>query len=152
MASLTNVLFCAFLTSGATSADDAEMQRDASSEIPAQGSCVASEPTNQLQRDADRQYVEVWIDLDVPPLSSQPGQDRDARAALRARIQNQQNEVIGQLASIGAEELARVTEVRNAIAVRMPSSELERARALPGVVKVRPVKHRKRTPQCSSRN
>jgi hypothetical protein len=89
---------------------------------------------------------EVWIDLSVPPLSTQSEHNREARAALRARIEKQQDEVMSQLAALGAKENARVTEVRNSIAVRIPSSALAEARALPGVVKVRPVKHRQRMP------
>jgi hypothetical protein len=119
--------------------------------IWAQGSCAA-EPTNQLHGDSSQQNVEVWIDLSVPALSSDAAQDRDARAALRARIEDQQDEVLEQLVALGAEELARVAEVRNAVAVRMPASQLAQARALPGVVKVRPVKHRKRMTQGSYRN
>jgi hypothetical protein len=121
--------------------------------IWAQSSCAA-EPTDprQVQAESTEQNVEVWIDLSVPALSSQAAQDHDARAALRARIEDQQDEVIAQLVALGAEELSRVAEVRNAVAVRMPAAQLAQARALPGVVKVRPVKHRKRMTQGSSRN
>jgi hypothetical protein len=95
---------------------------------------------------------EVWIDLSVPPLSTQPEENLEARAALRARIEKQQDEVMSKLAALGAKESARVTEVRNAVAVRIPSSALAEARALPGVVKVRPVKHRQRMPGGNSSN
>jgi hypothetical protein len=99
---------------------------------------------------ADEQ--EVWIDLSVPPLSTQPEQNLDARAALRDRIEKQQNEVMSQLTALGAKETARVHEVRNAIAVRIPASAIPRARTLPGVVKVRAVKHRQRMPGGNSSN
>jgi hypothetical protein len=82
----------------------------------------------------------------VPPLSTQPAQNREARAALRARIEKQQDDVMSQLAALGAKESARVVEVRNAIAVRIPASAIADARALPGVIKVRAVKHRQRMP------
>jgi hypothetical protein len=95
---------------------------------------------------------EVWVDLSVPPLSTQPEQNREARGALRARIEKQQNDVMSQLAALGAKETARVIEVRNAIAVRIPSSAIADARALPGVVKVRAVKHRQQMPGGNSSN
>ncbi|MGH8179184.1 MAG: hypothetical protein ACREV5_23230 [Steroidobacter sp.] len=79
-------------------------------------------------------------------MSTLSGANLEARDALRTRITKQQDEVMSHLAPLGAEELARVVQVRNAIAVRIPSSQLTQARAIPGVVKVRVVKHRKRMP------
>jgi hypothetical protein len=86
----------------------------------------------------------------VPSLSTQSAQNREARAALRARIERQQDEVMSQLTALGATESARVIEVRNSIAVRIPSSALTQARTLPGVIKVRAVKHRQRMSACNS--
>lgn len=88
--------------------------------------------------------LEVWIDLSLPPLGEAKQEDPEARAALRARIAAQQDRVMAQLTSLGAKEIARVAIVRNAIAVRMPAAALAQARAIPGVVNVRAVKHRHR--------
>lgn len=90
--------------------------------------------------------VEVWVDLSVPALSSLPRANREQRSVLRARIERQQNEVMRQLAALGAREEARVLEVRNALAVRIPASALQEARALAGVLRVREVTHIKREP------
>lgn len=126
MSPFTNLLYCVLLTSGTESASE-----------PASTARFATQA---------EEVVEVWVDLSVPPLSTQPAENREARAALRARIEKQQGEVMSQLEALGAKERARVIEVRNAIAVRIPSSTIAQARTLPGVVKVRAVKHRQRTP------
>jgi hypothetical protein len=142
MARFTNLLCCVLLTSSAELAS----QGAASSESPPQGSCSST------ARSAARaeEELEVWIDLRVPSLSTQSPQNRDARAALRARIEKQQDEVMSQLAALGAKETARVIQVRNSIAVRIRASALTQARALPGVIKVRAVKHRQRMSACNS--
>ena len=92
--------------------------------------------------------VEVWIDLSLPALSTLPRDEHKARDRLRANIniEAQQDEVIAQLASLGAKEQARILHVRNSLAVRMPVSALAQARAIPGVVNVREVKHATRKP------
>lgn len=142
MARFTNLLCYVLLTSSAELASHAA----ASSESPPQGSCAStSRPATRAQEE-----LEVWVDLSVPPLSTQSAQNREARAALRARIERQQDEVMSQLTALGATESARVIEVRNSIAVRIPSSALTRARTLPGVIKVRAVKHRQRMSACNS--
>jgi hypothetical protein len=136
MARFTNLLCCVLITSSAELASHAA----ASSETPSQSSCAS---TSRLAARVEEE-LEVWIDLSVPSLSTQSAQNREARAALRARIEKQQDEVMSQLAALGATETARVMEVRNSIAVRIPPSALTQARALPGVIKVRAVKHRQR--------
>ncbi|HEU0202145.1 MAG TPA: hypothetical protein VFR86_17145 [Burkholderiaceae bacterium] len=88
--------------------------------------------------------VEVWVDLSEPPLATLPRDARQARADLTMRIGAQQNEVMVQLAALGAVELARVQHVRNALAVRLPVGALPQARAIPGVVNVRTVRHFRR--------
>jgi hypothetical protein len=85
--------------------------------------------------------VEVWIDLSLPALSTAPRDEHEARDRLRANIEAQQDEVMAQLAALGAKEQARILHVRNSLAVRMPASALAQARAIPGVVNVREVKH-----------
>jgi hypothetical protein len=142
MARFTNLLCCVLLTSSAELASHA----GASSESPPQGSCSSTaRPATRAEEE-----LEVWIDLSVPSLSTQSAQNRDARAALRARIEKQQDEVMSQLTALGATESARVIEVRNSIAVRIRASALTQARALPGVIKVRAVKHRQRMSACNS--
>jgi hypothetical protein len=152
MPPLANVVFFAVLSSAAASTGEPTPQRAPEPETSVQRSCAAADSTNALHDTVGQDVVEVWIDLSVPPLSSQPAQARDARAALLARIETQQDETMAKLVALGAQEVARVKDVRNAVAVRMPSAQLAQARTLPGVVKVRPVKHRKRMTQCSSRN
>ena len=141
MARFTNLLCCVLLTSSAELASHA----GASSESPP-GSCSSTaRPATRAEEE-----LEVWIDLSVPSLSTQSAQNRDARAALRARIEKQQDEVMSQLTALGATESARVIEVRNSIAVRIRASALTQARALPGVIKVRAVKHRQLMSACNS--
>jgi hypothetical protein len=142
MPRFTNLLCCVLLTSSAELASHAS----ASSESQPQGSC-ASTPRPATRAEEE---LEVWVDLSVPSLSTQSAQNREARAALRARIEKQQDEVMSQLTALGATESARVVEVRNSIAVRIPSSALTQARTLPGVIKVRAVKHRQRMSACNS--
>lgn len=89
--------------------------------------------------------VEVWIDLTLPPTASLPRADRDGRAALHRRIVAQQDEVMAQLARLGAVERARVQHARNALAVRIPATALDRARAIPGVRGVQLVRHLQRS-------
>lgn len=91
--------------------------------------------------------VEIWVDLTLPPTATLPRADRDGRAALHRRIVAQQDDVMTQLARLGAEELGRVQHVRNALVVRMPATGLDRARAIPGVRGVRVVRHLQRSMQ-----
>lgn len=86
--------------------------------------------------------VEVWVDLTLPPTASVP---RAERAAAHRRVVEQQNETMARLAQLGAVELARVQHARNAIAVRIPSATLDRARAIDGVKAVRVVRHLQRS-------
>ena len=87
--------------------------------------------------------VEVWLDLDLPPLATLPRDDVKARTALQQRITRQQDAVMAQLAALGATELARVQQVRNAVAVHLPGAALAEARRLPGVLRVRVVRDRR---------
>jgi hypothetical protein len=89
--------------------------------------------------------VEVWIDLTLPPTASLPRADHDGRAALHRCIVAQQDEVMAQLAQLGAVETARVQHARNALAVRIPATALDQARAIPGVRAVRVVRHLQRS-------
>lgn len=91
------------------------------------------------------QTVEVWVVLSEPALASLP---RDAgaseRAELQRRIKRQQDDIMTQLAALGAVESARVQRVRNAIAVKLPPDAIERAKELQGVISVHAISHRNR--------
>jgi hypothetical protein len=91
------------------------------------------------------QTVEVWVVLSEPALASLP---RDApaneRAELQRRIKRQQDDIMAQLAALGAVESARVQRVRNAIAVRLPPAAIESAKKIQGVISVHAISHRNR--------
>ncbi len=107
---------------------------------------ASAEPTPDPAR-----WVTVWVDLDLPELASLPREQRAERAALRANILAQQDAVMARLRELGATEEARVQQVRNALAVRLPGAAIETARRIPGVRGVRTVRHIRREPP-SSRN
>jgi hypothetical protein len=88
----------------------------------------------------------VWVDLDLPELASLPREQSGAHEALRVKIQTQQDEVMAKLRELGAVEQARVQQVRNALAVRLPGAQLEAARLIAGVRAVRPVRNVERGP------
>lgn len=88
--------------------------------------------------------VEVWVVLSEPALATLPRDANEQRKALRQRIVRQQDDVTAQLAALGAIELARVQQARNAIAVRLPSAAIESAKKIPGVTAIRRVSHRNR--------
>ena len=90
--------------------------------------------------------VSVWVDLDLPALASVPRNDAAARDALRSQILAQQDEVMRRLLELGATEQARVQTVRNALAVRLPATQIDTARLIPGVRSVRSVRNVERGP------
>ena len=90
--------------------------------------------------------VSVWVDLDLPALASVPAGDPAAHEALRRRIGAQQDRVMRSLRELGAEEQARVQQVRNALAVRLAGAQLAAARAIDGVRSVRVVRNIERPP------
>jgi hypothetical protein len=146
MARLTRLLLSIVLTSCASEGLGLE-DADATSETSPHDACSPAPASNQVH-----ELLEVWVDLTEPPLRTAADANEAARAALRERVDRQQNAVMMELARLGAVEQARIVQVRNAIAVRIPSTALAQARSIPGVKKIRVVKHRKRTPPCSSRN
>jgi hypothetical protein len=87
--------------------------------------------------------VAVWVDLDLPALAEVP---RAEREALRSNILAQQAQVMRGLQALGAQELARVQQVRNAVAVRIDTTQMAAAKALPGVRLVRIVRDIERQP------
>jgi hypothetical protein len=88
--------------------------------------------------------VAVWVVLSEPALATLPRDANAQRSALRQRIVRQQDDVTAQLAALGAVEIARVQQARNAIAVRLPSAAIESAKKIHGVTAVRQVSHRNR--------
>jgi minor extracellular serine protease Vpr len=103
--------------------------------------------------------VDVWVTIDTPSLAAQQtklaatagvekakqlssGSNKalaEPLAKYRSELGAQQSKVALSLASVGAEELARVHVAHNAIAVRVDASQLEQIALIPGVAKVRPV-------------
>jgi hypothetical protein len=90
------------------------------------------------------QTVEVWVMLSEPALASLPRDATKERADLRRRIERQQDDIMKQLAALGAVESARVQVVRNAIAVRLPPAAIESAKKIKGVTGVHAISHRNR--------
>jgi hypothetical protein len=91
------------------------------------------------------QTVEVLVVLSEPALASLPRAATAAeRAELRRRIERQQDDIMTQLAALGAVESGRVQAVRNAIAVSLPPAAIERAKKIPGVISVHTISHRNR--------
>lgn len=91
--------------------------------------------------------VRAWVVLTLPELASLPREAVAERAALQPRIQAQQEQVMAALRALGAVELGRVQQLRNALAVRLPRAQLAAARRVPGVRSVQPVSDVERGPQ-----
>jgi subtilisin family serine protease len=105
--------------------------------------------------------VDVWVSLEQNSVAAQrtalaeaAGMDSSDRAVLRAssalrqgagehrqRVRASQAELAGRLAALGGQELARVHNAHNAIAVRIDAAQLPQLATLAGVAKVRPVLH-----------
>ncbi|HEY5808920.1 MAG TPA: S8 family serine peptidase [Povalibacter sp.] len=104
--------------------------------------------------------VDVWVTMDTPSMAAQQsvlaasaGVEKAKQLASssskgafaqplekhRGDLHAQQSKVALGLASVGAEELARVQVAHNAIAVRVDASQLTQIAAIPGVAMVRPV-------------
>ena len=90
--------------------------------------------------------VDAWVVLSLPELASLPREAVAERQVLQARIQHQQDEVMAALSALGAVELARVQQLRNALAVRLPLAQVPKARALSGVRAVQPARDIDRGP------
>ncbi len=105
--------------------------------------------------------VDVWVQLDQHSLATTRAtlsrtlgiprvraadrkatdapQVRQAMLSQRAAIRAQQDGAASRLAAMGARELARAKVAHNAIAVRVPASQIAAIAAMDGVVRVRPV-------------
>lgn len=90
--------------------------------------------------------VDAWVVLSLPELASLPREAVAERHALQARIEQQQDAVMAALSALGAVELARVQQLRNALAVRLPLAQVPAARALSGVRALQPVRDIDRGP------
>ena len=91
------------------------------------------------------QTVEVLVVLSEPALSSLPrAAAASERDELRRRIKRQQDDIMTQLAALGAVESARVQVVRNAIAVKLPPAAIDSAKKIKGVLSVHAINHRNR--------
>lgn len=88
--------------------------------------------------------VEVWVVLSEPALATLPRDANEQRSALRQRVVRQQDDVMAQLAALGAVEIARVQWARNAIAVRISPAAIDSAKKISGVTAVHAVSHRNR--------
>lgn len=87
--------------------------------------------------------VELWLDLSEPVPAAARRNPADADAKRRADVQRQrvqwQQQAVGEaLRELGVTELARVSRVRNAIAVRARRDQVPMLRRIPGVVRLRP--------------
>jgi hypothetical protein len=89
-------------------------------------------------------FVEVWVVLSEPALATLPRDAVEERVALRDRILRQQNDVMAQLAGLGATESGRTQQASNALAVRLPAAAIQSVKKIDGVIGVRPVSHRNR--------
>jgi hypothetical protein len=104
--------------------------------------CAAAMLVQDLPLAAEPDPVEVWVVLSEPALATLPRDANKERNAARGRIQRQQDDVMAQLATLGAVESARVQHSQNALAVRIPPAAVERARKIEGVIAIRSVTHR----------
>jgi hypothetical protein len=107
---------------------------------------VAQMPPPGVASAASPTWVAVWVDLDVPELASLPADRPLEREALALKIRTQQDEVMARLRELGAVEQARIQQVRNTLAVRLPGAQLDAARRIPGVRAVRKVRNVDRGP------
>jgi hypothetical protein len=87
--------------------------------------------------------TDLWVELTPVPMAG-----RDPRTRHEARL-TQQAQVMSQLRALGAIELGRVQLPRAALAVRLPCAQLDAARRLPGVRRLRPVRDLPRSPPVS---
>ena len=78
-----------------------------------------------------------WIELSQPPPADVPADQRQAQVV---QVREQQNAVARQVFALGGQVLGRVSQGRNALAVRIRSERLDELGRLPGVTAVRPVR------------
>ena len=126
--------------------------------VPAPAGITVNKVDSRLQRATGP--IDVWVTMDAPSMAAQQAvlassagvetakqlSASSNKAALaepmekyRSDLNALQSKVALGLASVGAEELARVQVAHNAIAVRVDASQLSQIALIPGVAKVRPV-------------
>lgn len=113
----------------------------------AAAACAASLPMAIAAGQIAPSFVEVWVDLTLPPLA-QVGADQ--RAAHLERIRAQQAQVTRAIAALSGEVVASVTHVRNALAVKIDPRLIGQVRAIEGVRRVSAITHRKQMRSSSA--
>ncbi len=92
-------------------------------------------------------FVEVWVDLTLPPLAQV---DAAQRAAHLERIRAQQAQATRAITTLSGEVVASVTHVRNALAVKIDPQLIGQLRTIEGVRRVSAVTHRKQMRSTSA--
>lgn len=82
-----------------------------------------------------------WVELSLPPPADVPADQRQAQVV---QVREQQNAVARQVFALGGQVLGRVSQGRNALAVRIRPERLDELGRLPGVTAVRPVRQTQR--------
>ena len=90
--------------------------------------------------------VQVWVELDMPPLAAQPASPGMDAAALARKA-----DLVRRIKDLGAIEIGSVRVLRHAIAVEVPADRIEALGALDGVRRVTPVRHVDRLPPVPAR-
>jgi subtilisin family serine protease len=92
--------------------------------------------------------VEVWVKLSAPSVAAANGDNAKTRGAFLSKEQRNahkesldrgHDDLAASARSLGGQELGRVTQAHNAIAVSIDASRLAELAARPGVVQIRPV-------------
>jgi len=79
-----------------------------------------------------------WVELSQPAPAGVPAEQRQAQGV---QVREQQNAVARQVFALGGQVVGRVSQGRNALAVRISSERVAELGRLPGVTAVRPVRH-----------
>ena len=112
---------------------------------PGHDALAASASSSLPPRSAVR-LVQVWVELELPPLA-----DSGAGSGAHAAASAIEADLVRRMKSLGAVELGRVRVLRRAIAVEVPADRVDALRALAGVRRVTPVRHVDRPPPKTSR-
>lgn len=82
-----------------------------------------------------------WVELSLPPPADVPAEQRQVHAV---QVREQQNAVARQVFALGGQVVGRISQGRNALAVRISSERLIELGRLPGVTAVLPVRNAQR--------
>ncbi len=102
-------------------------------------SIAAFKATRMRALGVPMQARSLGVKPDARALSAAEQAGKSELTAHRQGVLARQNEIAGQMRSLGARELARVHLAHNAVAVSVDASALASIASLPGVIKVRPV-------------